>query len=560
MAGRGLCIWLSRAVLALVLLFGGAPAYADFGTVGTPLKPCVMRGTATLDPHVLFAHPERFDCVTPQPRFGAGDYWLISAPLTHLPAGPLTVRSGSLWQGAATLDILYADGRIVRLAADGHAMTRNLQLGAIFSWPVPQRAAPPARLLWHVSDAANVRGIVNGARIATAAQARASNLTLAALYAGFAGLCVALLIYNFALWGALRHRFQLAYCAMVCAQMAYALSSSGALAWAWPWIANNDRLKINYLALAIAACCAMVFARAFFEERVFAGRLGRAANAIGGALLAIAIAFVVLAPWQVVLIDRLYAVAFLGFMALSPFVIWQARRKRSDYLWLFAIAWAAPIVLGALRVAANFDRFAWSFLIDNSTLVSMTIEAVLSSLAIAYRFRLLSRERDEAREQEIAARLLADTDPLTGLLNRRAFLARAIGREGDQTLIILDLDHFKTVNDTIGHDGGDEVLRLVSRVLRQSVPAEGMVARFGGEEFVLIAPARLAPEAEAVLARLRATRMPFDLRITASIGSCTGPLLRETDWKALYRHADRALFEAKDSGRDRARAALPLAA
>ena len=64
----------------------------------------------------------------------------------------------------------------------------------------------------------------------------------------------------------------------------------------------------------------------------------------------------------------------------------------------------------------------------------------------------------------------------------------------------------------------------------------------------------------AALPELRATRMPFDLRITASIGSCTGPLLRETDWKALYRHADRALFEAKDSGRDRARAALPLAA
>jgi diguanylate cyclase (GGDEF)-like protein len=104
------------------------------------------------------------------------------------------------------------------------------------------------------------------------------------------------------------------------------------------------------------------------------------------------------------------------------------------------------------------------------------------------------------------------------------------------------------------------VLRLLARILRQSVPTEGQVARFGGEEFVIIAPARLAPEPEAILARLRATRMPFDLRITASIGSCSGPLLRETDWKALYRRADRALFEAKGSGRDRARAALPLAA
>ena len=64
-----------------------------------------------------------------------------------------------------------------------------------------------------------------------------------------------------------------------------------------------------------------------------------------------------------------------------------------------------------------------SLLVDNSTVIAMAIEALLSSTAIAYRILLLSRERDAAREQEIAARLLADTDPLTGLLNRRAFLA-----------------------------------------------------------------------------------------------------------------------------------------
>ncbi|MFX7784946.1 diguanylate cyclase, partial [Acinetobacter baumannii] len=80
---------------------------------------------------------------------------------------------------------------------------------------------------------------------------------------------------------------------------------------------------------------------------------------------------------------------------------------------------------------------------------------LISSVGIAYRIRLLGRERDEARAQELAARALADIDPLTGLLNRRAFLHRAIGRPGAQTLLILDIDHFKAVNETIGHDGGD---------------------------------------------------------------------------------------------------------
>jgi diguanylate cyclase (GGDEF)-like protein len=158
-------------------------------------------------------------------------------------------------------------------------------------------------------------------------------------------------------------------------------------------------------------------------------------------------------------------------------------------------------------------------------------------------------------EGEEYARRLADTDPLTGLLNRRAFLDRAIGRPGRQVLQIADLDHFKQVNDTLGHDGGDEVLRVFARLLRNAVPTGALVARMGGEEFAILASPDEKVEAETILARLRSTRMPFDVRVTASIGTCSGPLRTEAEWKALYRGADRALFDAKSAGRDRVRAA-----
>lgn len=122
-------------------------------------------------------------------------------------------------------------------------------------------------------------------------------------------------------------------------------------------------------------------------------------------------------------------------------------------------------------------------------------------------------------------------------------------------LLIADLDHFKRVNETLGHDGGDEVLRVFARALRQIVPAGALVARLGGEEFAIVTATAEPVEADAVLERLRTTRMPFDLTVTASIGTCSGPLADEVDWKRLYRGADAALFEAKSSGRDRARAA-----
>ena len=339
---------------------------------------------------------------------------------------------------------------------------------------------------------------------------------------------------------------------MVAGLLGYTFSSSGALAWAFPEIANNDRLRINYLLLGATGAAALVFARSFFEERVFAGWLGRYTGIVASAMLGAGILFFAAAPFNVRLADTAFTCVFLGLTSVVAPALWRAWRLRSNYLWLFAIGWGAPIAFAGLRTLANLHVIPWNFWLDNSTILSMATETLVSALAIAYRIKLLSRERDEAIASEVMARRLADTDPLTGLLNRRAFLARAIGREGEQQLLLVDIDHFKRVNETLGHDGGDEVLRLFARALRTSVPPGAMVARMGGEEFAILTPANIPIEPEALLGKLRATRMPFDLKVTASAGACRGPLSSDIDWKALYRLADMALFEAKSAGRDRA--------
>jgi len=103
------------------------------------------------------------------------------------------------------------------------------------------------------------------------------------------------------------------------------------------------------------------------------------------------------------------------------------------------------------------------------------------------------------------------------------------------------------------------VLRVFARTLRALTPDGALVARIGGEEFAIIIDAGASFDADRILSRLRTARMPFDLTVTSSVGSCTGPLMAETNWKKLYHNADRALFEAKSAGRDRARRAAPLA-
>ncbi|GGB17448.1 hypothetical protein GCM10011380_03710 [Sphingomonas metalli] len=539
------------ACLALVL---SAPAAASLG--GPKLNVCIARAERGMAAPALFARPDRFDCAHDQRSFGSGDFWVLSQPI---PPGRFDViRMSSVFQDRVTLHILYADGTIRTLGFTSATTGRYLKMGAAIQLPIPRASTPPVRLLWHVEGAGNQRGIVLGPVVGTHRRDDQVELMLAGFYGVLIGGIAALLIYNLALVAALRQGFQISYCLLLGCIIGYALSTSGILTQIMPAIDNNSRLRLNWVLLGGSAAMVLVFARSFFERRVFAGWLGHAANGVIAALFLSSWTAALLSPWHAIALDRAMTCSFVALMLLVPAVLVRAWRVRSDYLWVFAIAWGAPIVFAGMRIAQAMGLIGWHFWLDQSTILSMAVEALLSGIGIAYRLRLLQHQRDEAREREMLARALADADPLTGLLNRRAFLHRAIGRQRPQLLVLADLDHFKVINETIGHDGGDEVLRSFARTLADAVPEDALVARIGGEEFAVVVDAATGLDVDALLHALRGARMPFDMMVTTSIGSCTGPLLRETDWKDLYRQADRALYAAKAAGRDRARDAASL--
>jgi diguanylate cyclase (GGDEF)-like protein/putative nucleotidyltransferase with HDIG domain len=159
----------------------------------------------------------------------------------------------------------------------------------------------------------------------------------------------------------------------------------------------------------------------------------------------------------------------------------------------------------------------------------------------------------ESSAQLEKLRDLAEHDPLTGLRNRRGFEQGIADQRAPLALVICDLDHFKRVNDTLGHPVGDEVLRRFSDLLRQCTREEDVAVRLGGEEFALVLSGVGEREALAVAERLRRevanTFRDFPVPISVSVGIADGA--RNPGPEALVRAANRALFAAKRLGRDR---------
>ncbi len=186
--------------------------------------------------------------------------------------------------------------------------------------------------------------------------------------------------------------------------------------------------------------------------------------------------------------------------------------------------------------------------------VKRTLE-VFSNVAVLALLNALQYEKLER---------MATTDALTGLYNRRRFfemlenaVADGLRYERPLGLIMCDIDHFKSINDTYGHPMGDEVLRRVARVLNDVARTTDRVCRIGGEEFAIILPQTDYQGAEQLAERFRQeiARQEFrhqgrDFSITLSLGICVLPE-HARHKEELIQRADQALYQAKEGGRNR---------
>jgi diguanylate cyclase (GGDEF)-like protein len=260
--------------------------------------------------------------------------------------------------------------------------------------------------------------------------------------------------------------------------------------------------------------------------------------------------------------------ALLAALALrTAEELWRGRDEALMSRWPFVVVLLAQaaVLLGRVPLALWSESFRDSVLLQGLSQTVITFGTLLFTVILAFLELNMTKERTELKHK-----INSLVDPLSGVANRRAFLERAahlLGRHEAEhepiAMLLFDLDHFKQINDQLGHAAGDAVLQVFAGTASSTLGADVLFARIGGEEFASCLPVGDLDEAYAIAERVRrnfaaatARIRSNELRPSVSVGITLG---RETGMTigSLLSTADRALYRAKENGRNRVETETP---
>jgi two-component system, sensor histidine kinase LadS len=589
--------WMCAIVLATV-----AALFATGCGAASPQAPAELTaGTASisLTPHLSFLHDK--DAID-----SAEDAWrrIALGGFEPMPAGKtaLGFQEGAYWFHAevvnrdpdelhwmlvlrfAMLDridfyVRYPDGRIVQQASGD--LLPFLARSISYRHPNFRIELPPGQTVEILVRAESQSSMQVPLDLYTPAAFTSLSRDEQLVTGVYYGVLLALFVYNLLLWLTLRDPCYFWYLFNISAFGLFMFTLNGSsFEYLWPnnpWLAN--------VAVPLSICLANIgmqqFARSFLE---LPKRFPRG-NVVSIALIGLCLALGLASLWLPYRISMPWATRGLLISVLWTVIAVIVVLRGSDgRAWLFLAACVVFITGGTTVAALAFGLLPKNMMTVSGVQIGSAMTMLMLSIALSYRYALLRNENErvaaEATMQlEDSHRRLRDSsrrDGLTGLYNRTHFnenfellLKDSLDKRQPVSVLMIDLDHFKSINDRYGHLAGDDCLRWAAQRIGQSLrPHESaLLARFGGEEFVVALPGYDLPQAIAAAEQLRQKLVEepcrsgeHTIRVSASIGVHTvDPSIvpdNSDDASAMLAAADHALYNAKACGRDCVRTSI----
>ncbi|MDD3475497.1 MAG: sensor domain-containing diguanylate cyclase [Sulfurimonas sp.] len=374
------------------------------------------------------------------------------------------------------------------------------------------------------------------------------------------GLLLALGLYNLLLFMSSRYKEYLYYSLYLLSSTLWVFYVYGAFAHYFQ-IYGEIPLRFNF-GMMLSPIFLTLFIQAIFKTKTAYAKEHKLLNSI---------IFITLVNFIYALIDFNSALEIMSLSLTYALIIfmWIAisiYKKGDRLIKIFLFAHTFYLIFSIYALLYYMGLVESNYVSSHGTSIGLIIEALLLSYLVSYKFKITEQEKEEERIKQLELRLLASTDPMTKLYNRRYFteisdkILHLSRREKQElSILMLDIDKFKVVNDTYGHQFGDEVLIALSRLLVEHQRKSDIVCRYGGEEFVILLPNTSLSDAANIAEKLRklieslSMKAPSNdnFKFTVSFGVANVDIENEQDIKFALKRSDDALYVAKKSGRNR---------
>ncbi|SJN55541.1 putative diguanylate cyclase YcdT [Vibrio ruber DSM 16370] len=367
------------------------------------------------------------------------------------------------------------------------------------------------------------------------------------------GVLLALVGMNLVLYFSIKQLDTLFYSLYISCFIIVNISYNG---YGFAWLYPNSLLIENHLTLIMMifhGVSGLVFVSNFLRIHQTAPRLNRLLLIYSGLGILV---MLFLIGFSMHLWATKFAFKFLSLTTMIMILLGVLNLNKTKDTRYFLIAVICSMLGLLITTLSVWGIIPYNYYSYNGAVFGVVLEAIILAVIVAYRLK-------DVEQQRITAEYLSSYDPLTNLFNRRSFMAaghqciqQSNRTQRPLSFVMLDIDHFKKINDTHGHHIGDLALIHIAGLLKRDTRKHDIIARWGGEEIVILLPDTNPEQALAYTENLRLiiAQTPFrheeqDIQITASFGIATR--LNDESLETLYRLADKRLYQAKQQGRNR---------